>query len=113
MGGSSAIVGWVPSNGAGLVKQYHLGGYSVSDVVPDQGSLNIVNNSTFIISQSSRLYLAFQLNTNQPQSRLIYVVGPKNKLPSSPNYQLSEHRADASTSFNYVTGEFKSFFILV
>uniref|UniRef100_A0A2N9FGV6 DOMON domain-containing protein n=1 Tax=Fagus sylvatica TaxID=28930 RepID=A0A2N9FGV6_FAGSY len=104
MVGSSAMVGWVSSNGGGVVKQYYLGGTSPNLVAPDQGKLQIVTNSTTIISQSSRLYLAFQLETNQPQSRLLYSVGPTNFFPSSPNYVLSEHRAKVSTSINYVTG---------
>lgn len=105
MVGSSAIVSWVSSDGAGVVKQYYLGGTSPSLVVPDQGSLNVVSNSTAIISQSSRLYIAFQLETDQPQSRLLYSVGPTGVFPSAPNYVLSEHRAKVSTSINYVTGK--------
>lgn len=112
MVGSSAMVGWVSSNGGGVVKQYYLGGTSPNLVAPDQGNLQVVTNSTTIISQSSRLYLAFQLETNQPQSRLLYSVGPTNFFPSSPNYLLSEHRAKVSTSINYVTGKQSHMIIL-
>ncbi|XP_059433802.1 cytochrome b561 and DOMON domain-containing protein At3g07570 [Corylus avellana] len=105
MVGSSAVVGWVPSNGVGVVKQYYLGGTSPSLVTPDQGNLQIVGTSTTIISQSSRLYLAFQLQTTQPQTRLLYSVGRGGALPSPPNYALSEHQAKVSTTINYGTGQ--------
>jgi hypothetical protein len=106
MVGSSAVVGWMSSNGVGMVKQYYLGGTSPSLVAPDQGSLQIVSTSTAFISQSSRLYMAFQLQTTQPQSRLLYSVGPGGVLPSPPNYALSEHRAKVSTTINYGTGRY-------
>ncbi|KAF8402354.1 hypothetical protein HHK36_013308 [Tetracentron sinense] len=102
MVGSSAIVGWVSD--AGVIKQYYLGGTTPDQVMPDQGSLQVVENSAAIILQSSRLYLAFQLNTTQPQSRLIYSVGQRDTFPP-PNYRLLQHRDQVSTSLNYVTGQ--------
>ncbi|CAL9108192.1 unnamed protein product [Musa textilis] len=70
MVGSSAVVGWTPSGGAGIVKQYYLGGYSSSQCPPDQGSLPLAQGSSLLLSQNSRLYLAFQLNTAQPRQTL-------------------------------------------
>ncbi|KAI4356243.1 hypothetical protein L6164_000278 [Bauhinia variegata] len=105
MVGSSAIVGWVSSNGGGGgMKQYYLGGTTPNQVVPDRGNLQILTNSTLITSQSSRLYMAFQLQANQPQARLIYAVGPVGIFPSVPSFALAQHRDKASTSLNYATG---------
>ncbi|CAL9112966.1 unnamed protein product [Musa acuminata var. zebrina] len=95
MVGSSAVVGWTPSGGAGTVKQYYLGGYTSSQCPPDQGSLPLVQRSSLLVSQNSRLYLAFQLNTAQPQQNLIYAVGPSNTLPPSGG-SLATHRDKAS-----------------
>jgi hypothetical protein len=106
MVGSSAVVGWVDPSNVGTVKQYHLGGTSPSLVSPDQGSLQFVSGSTAIVSQSSRLYMAFQLQTNQPESRLLYSVGQGGVLPSAPNFALSEHQAKVSTTINYGTGRY-------
>jgi hypothetical protein len=106
MVGSSAVVGWVDPSSVGTVKQYHLGGTSPSLVSPDQGSLQFVSGSTAIVSQSSRLYMAFQLQTNQPESRLLYSVGQGGVLPSAPNFALSEHQAKVSTTINYGTGRY-------
>ncbi|KAF5741339.1 hypothetical protein HS088_TW10G00335 [Tripterygium wilfordii] len=104
MVGSSAIVGWI-SNGAGAMKQYYLGGQSSSLVQPDQGNLSILSNSTIIVSQSSRIYMAFQLNTNQPQTQVLYAVGTTGSLPAAPSYMLTEHGDKVSTSLNYATGQ--------
>ncbi|RWW21428.1 hypothetical protein GW17_00014422 [Ensete ventricosum] len=95
MVGSSAVAGWTPSGGAGIVKQYYLGGYSSSQCPPDQGSLPLVQGSSLLASQNSRLYLAFQLNTAQPRKNLIYAVGPSNTLPPSGG-SLASHRDKAS-----------------
>ncbi|XWS75951.1 hypothetical protein CRYUN_Cryun01aG0135700 [Craigia yunnanensis] len=104
MVGSSAMVGWISADGKGTVKPYFLGGQRPNLVLPDQGNLTIVSNSSSITFQSSRLYMAFQLNTSQPLSRVIYSVGQIGVIPSSPGYALAEHRDKVSTLLNYVTG---------
>ncbi|XP_010268261.1 PREDICTED: cytochrome b561 and DOMON domain-containing protein At3g07570-like [Nelumbo nucifera] len=104
MVGSSAIVGWAPAGGTPAIKQYYLGATNENQVLPDQGNLQIVNNSMVIISQSSRLYLAFQLSTSEPESRILYSLGPSNWFPSS-DYRLTQHQDRVSTSMNFVTGQ--------
>ena len=108
MVGSSAIVGWISQNGTGVVKQYALTGQSERLVVPDQGSLQLVDGSTAVVSQSSRLYLAFQLNISRPQSRVIYSIGPSNVVPSANNI-LSKHQDKISTQIDYATGKMLDF----
>ncbi|RXH97911.1 hypothetical protein DVH24_010236 [Malus domestica] len=103
MVGSSAIVGWMSPTG-GEIKQYYLGGTSPNLVEPNKGSLQIGSNFSLFTSQSNRTYLGFQLETNQPLSRLIYAVGPDGLLPVAPNYRLTEHSDKVSTSINYITG---------
>ncbi|TKY64035.1 integral to membrane [Spatholobus suberectus] len=105
MMGSSAIVGWISSSGAGGgMKQYYLTGPTPNQVVPDRGNLKVLTNSTFITSQSSRLYMAFQLDTNQPLSRLIYAFGPNGVFPSAPSFALTQHQDKVSITLNYATG---------
>lgn len=103
MVGSSAVAGWIAGGGSGVVKQYALRGTSSKDCPPDQGSLQLVPAKSAILSLSSRLYLAFQLNTSQPQTRLIYAVGPRGSLPGS-DFSLAEHEDMASTAVDYATG---------
>ncbi|KAM1122118.1 hypothetical protein TB1_003721 [Malus domestica] len=107
MVGSSAIVGWMSPTG-GEIKPYYLGGTSPNLVEPNKGSLQVGTNFSLITSQSNRLYLGFQLETNQPLSRLLYSVGPDGLLPVAPNYRLSEHSDKVSTSIDYITGQSKS-----
>ncbi|XP_078172443.1 cytochrome b561 and DOMON domain-containing protein At3g07570-like [Carex rostrata] len=104
MVGSSAMAGWV-SSGKGTVNQYYLGGESSSTCPPGKGNLNVVKNSTVIVSQSSVLYLAFQITAEQTTPYLVYAVGPRGSLPSSSGY-LSEHRDMSHASFDANTGVF-------
>lgn len=105
MVGASAIVGWISSNGAsGGMKQYYLAGTAPNQVVPDRGNLPVISNSTLITSQSSRLYMAFQLQTNQPLPRLIYAIGPNGIFPSAPSFALTQHQDKVSLTVNYATG---------
>ncbi|XP_043706717.1 cytochrome b561 and DOMON domain-containing protein At3g07570 [Telopea speciosissima] len=105
MVGSSAMVGWASADGGGEIKQYYLRGTTPTQVISDQGNLPLLNNSAAIVYQSPRIYLAFQLNTNEPpSSKLIYSVGPTNWLPKS-DFLLKQHRNHISISWNYVSGE--------
>ncbi|KAL4352244.1 hypothetical protein GQ457_06G027810 [Hibiscus cannabinus] len=104
MVGSSAVVGWISADGSGTVKRYFLGGQRPDLVVPNEGNLTMVDNSSSITSQSSRIYMAFQLSTSQPRDRVLYSVGQIGVIPSSPGFALAEHRDKVSTRLNYVTG---------
>ncbi|CAK9134916.1 unnamed protein product [Ilex paraguariensis] len=105
MVGSSAVVGWAADNGVAMMKRYYLGGQSTNLVVPDQTKLQFAGNSSSIITASSTIYMAFQLNTSQPETRLIYAVGPTGILPSPPGFRLTQHSQEISTSINYATGQ--------
>ncbi|PSR86262.1 Cytochrome b561 and DOMON domain-containing protein [Actinidia chinensis var. chinensis] len=105
MVGSSAVVGWVAADGVAHIKQYSLTGQSPPQVLPDQGTLDILGNSSSVVSESSRLYVAFQLSTDRPENRLLYAVGPIGVFPTAPNFRLTEHNNKVSTTLNYVTGQ--------
>uniref|UniRef100_A0A0D9V8X6 Cytochrome b561 and DOMON domain-containing protein n=1 Tax=Leersia perrieri TaxID=77586 RepID=A0A0D9V8X6_9ORYZ len=106
MVGSSAVAGWSTGGAGGVAKQYKLDGMSSSSCPPDQGSLTLSPKTTLVISQSSRIYLAFQLTSPSPPSRyLIYAVGPSNTKPSSSNGNLlSQHKSYHSAAVNFVAG---------
>ncbi|KAM0061160.1 putative DOMON domain, cytochrome b561/ferric reductase transmembrane [Helianthus debilis subsp. tardiflorus] len=106
MVGSTAIVGWVAGDGSATMKRYLLGGKTPSQVLVDQGNLQVMPNTSSIIYFSSRMYLAFQLITFQPSSRLVFAVGSSNNAaPYPPSYQLSIHRNQMVVEFNYDSGE--------
>ncbi|KAF7120086.1 hypothetical protein RHSIM_Rhsim13G0055900 [Rhododendron simsii] len=105
MVGSSAIVGWVDSGGVSGMHQYYLGGQTPAQVLPDQGDLVIVGNSTSIFVVGSTIYMSFQLNASTPLNQLIYSVGKSGAFPSSPLNLLTEHQYAIATTINYVTGQ--------
>ncbi|KAF3652500.1 Cytochrome and DOMON domain-containing protein, partial [Capsicum annuum] len=105
MVGSTAIVGWVANDGTPTMKKYFLGGQSPNQVLPDEGNLQLVNLTSSVVAENSRIYLAFQLSIEMPSNRLIYSVGPTGMLPSTVNYRLTEHQDKTSTSLNYNTGQ--------
>lgn len=103
MVGSSAIVGWVGADGVATMKKYYLGGQLPSKVNPDSGNLQVGNSS--IVVTPSAIYMAFQLNTDKPEAKVIYSIGPPNVFPSAPNFRLTRHADQISTSINYATGQ--------
>ncbi|KNA15849.1 hypothetical protein SOVF_094350 [Spinacia oleracea] len=105
MVGSSAMVGWFYENGTGGMKQYFLQGQVTNKVEPDAGELTVVDNSSTVFIQASRIHLAFQINTVEPRKELLYAVGPYGQLPvANGGFQLIEHREKSQASLDYTTG---------
>ncbi|KAG6401330.1 hypothetical protein SASPL_138183 [Salvia splendens] len=110
MVGSTAIVGWVESDGTSNMKQYFLGGQQpnlVRLIQPPTQGLPLANGSTMVV-QSDRIYITFQLLTPRPTSHLIYAVGPDARLPQASDYRLTEHEEHVATSLNYASGQFET-----
>ncbi|VFR00659.1 unnamed protein product [Cuscuta campestris] len=105
MVGSSAVVGWVGDGGAPTMKRYYLGGQSPSLVQPDQGTLLLVNRSSSVVADDSRIYMAFRLIADRPSDRVIYSIGPAGQLPSSATFRLAQHQDQISTFLDYTTGQ--------
>ncbi|KAI7732920.1 hypothetical protein M8C21_007476 [Ambrosia artemisiifolia] len=103
--GSTAVVGWLAADGSAIMRRYFLGGKNPSQVLPDQGTLQVMPNTSSIMLFSSRMLLAFQLVTYQPSSQLLFAVGSSNNpVPRPPNFQLSIHRDKISIEFDYESG---------
>ena len=99
------VCGWVASRGAsGVIKQYYLGGVTPNQVVPDKGNLQVIDNSTFITLQSSRLFMVFQLETTEPLSSLIFATGSTGLFPAPPSFALTIHLDKVSTRIDYSEG---------
>ena len=109
MVGSSAVVGWL-DGGASVMRRYFLGGQTPSQVLEGQGNLQILGNTSSLVldPSSSRLYLAFQLVTDQqPSQRLVFSVGDSSNPPprSASGFRLTQHRNMAAIRLNYASGE--------
>ncbi|KAL4558482.1 hypothetical protein LXL04_036683 [Taraxacum kok-saghyz] len=106
MVGSSAVVGWVARDGSGNMKKYFLGGQSPSQVLVDQGDLEVIGNTSLVISDSSRIFMVFQLLIDQPRRQLVFSVGDSsNPPPNTPNFLLTRHRSHMAISLNYASGQ--------
>lgn len=82
---------------------YYLGAQSPDQViVVKEGNLKLGNSSMTV--QSNQIYMAFQLIVDAPEKQLIYSVGQRNRLPSGPDYALTQHQDQISTLLNYATG---------
>jgi len=103
MVGSTAIVGWMPSSGAGGIKMYSLDGKSTNEVIPDKGKLHIMNAS-IAAAGNSLVYMIFQLKTRQPSTKLLFAIGPKGVFPNYPNYAMSKHSSHISLVIDYSKG---------
>ncbi|KAF3655523.1 hypothetical protein FXO37_15899 [Capsicum annuum] len=73
-------------------------------VLLDEGNLQLVNFTSSVPAENSRIYLAFQLNTKMPSNRLIYSIELTGMLPSTVDYRLTEQQYHTSTFLNYNTG---------
>ncbi|KAH7838665.1 hypothetical protein Vadar_029627 [Vaccinium darrowii] len=100
---SSAVVAWVGSGGG--IRQYYLKEQVANQVFADQGNLTLVTNTASVFLVDSTIYMSYQLSTNSPGTRVIYSVGPSSFFPSAPNYWLTQHTNQVSTTMNYVTGQ--------
>jgi len=103
MVGSTAIVGWMPSSGAGGMKMYSLDGKSTIEVIPDKGELYIMNAS-IVAAGNSLVYMIFQLKTTQPSTKLLFAIGPNGVFPNYPDYALSKHSSHISLVIDYSKG---------
>lgn len=104
--GSSAVVGWVSGDRSATMRRYYLGGKTPSQVVADQGNLQILPNSSSIISVASRMYLAFQLIADLPSRQLVFAVGSSDNQAATPSsFRLTVHRNQMTVRFNYASGQ--------
>ncbi|KAK2353631.1 cytochrome b561 and DOMON domain-containing protein [Trifolium repens] len=74
MVGSTAIVGWMPSPGAGVPASTSLG------------------------------YMIFQLKATQLTTKLLFAIGPNGVFPDYPDYALSKHSGQISLVIDYSKG---------
>lgn len=105
MVGSTAIVGWMPSSGAGGMKMYALDGKSTNEVILDKGELYIMNASSIAAAGTSLVYMIFQLKTTQPSTKLLFAIGPNGVFPNYPDYALSKHSGHISLVIDYSKGK--------
>ncbi|KZV32205.1 hypothetical protein F511_29780 [Dorcoceras hygrometricum] len=106
MVGSSAMVGWVQSDGTLNIKRYYLGGQTSEAVTLDSSDTRLqISNSSIQLVQDL-IYMAFQVTSDKPTSHLLYSFGQRGRLPNPDGDGLVEHQERIVTSLDYATGQF-------
>ncbi|KAF3669090.1 hypothetical protein FXO38_07757 [Capsicum annuum] len=66
------------------------GKHSEAVVLLDEGNLQLVNFTSSVAAENSRIFLSFQLNTKMTSNRIIYSIGLTEMLSSTVDYRLTE-----------------------
>ncbi|KAI4356238.1 hypothetical protein L6164_000275 [Bauhinia variegata] len=103
MVGANALAVWVVRPGVGGTQPYYLGGTSANDVDPNGSKLTFYNRSFKSIG-TSRVYLSFALQVNEPEPYLLFAIGPKGSFPSQ-DLTLSIHQNKFSLKMDYNQGK--------
>ncbi|EPS63313.1 hypothetical protein M569_11471 [Genlisea aurea] len=106
---SSCMVAWVDSEGRGRIKQYHVDGYTPSEIKPDdkKGRLPLTNIPPFMAVNGATIYMAFQLKFNESLSTakpILLAFSTKN-----PHHlRLTVHEDKTTINFDFSTGSSSS-----
>ncbi|XP_021893083.1 cytochrome b561 and DOMON domain-containing protein At3g61750 [Carica papaya] len=90
MVGSSAMVGWLTKRGHVRIKQYYLQGTDPSQVVPDQGELELQKVPPVVVLHGAMIYMAFQVRFQTRLARQPILLAFSSTYPRRTGY-LSRH----------------------
>lgn len=107
---SSCIVGWVNLEGQGRIKQYHIKGFTPSQIKPDQGELPLTNVPPYVAVQGGAIYLSFQLKFNTTLKTQPILLAFSAKTPH--HHHLTIHDDKTTIYYDFSSGRF-TFYDLV
>ncbi|KAK6142705.1 hypothetical protein DH2020_023053 [Rehmannia glutinosa] len=100
---SSCMVGWVNLEGQGRIKQYHVKGFTPSQIKPDEGELPLTNVPPFVALQGATIYLAFQLKFNTTLKTQPILLAFSTKNPH--HHRLTVHEDKTTINFDFSSGK--------
>ncbi|KAI3449273.1 hypothetical protein Pfo_005938 [Paulownia fortunei] len=100
---SSCMVGWINFEGRGRIKQYHVKGFTPSEVKPDEGELPLTNVPPFVALQGATIYLAFQLKYNRTLKTQPILLAFSTKNPH--HHRLTVHDDKTAINFDFSSGK--------
>ncbi|KAL8028095.1 hypothetical protein ABFS82_14G134800 [Erythranthe guttata] len=100
---SSCIVGWMNLEGQGRIKQYHIKGFTPSEIKPDQGELPLTNSPPFVAVNGATIYLAFQLQFNKTLNNQPILLAFSTKTPH--HHRLTVHDDKTTLNFDFSSGK--------
>lgn len=99
---SSCIVGWVNLEGQGRIKQYHIKGFSPSEIKADRGELPLTNVPPYVAVQGATIYLSFQLKFNTTLKTQPILLAFSTKTPH--HHRLTVHEDKTTVYFDFSSG---------
>lgn len=102
---SSCIVGWVNNEGQGRIKQYHIKGFTPSEIKADQGELPLTNVPPYVAVQGATIYLSFQLKFNTTLKTQPILLAFSTKTPTH-HHRLTVHDDKTTIYFDFSSGWF-------
>ncbi|GAA0174889.1 hypothetical protein LIER_41810 [Lithospermum erythrorhizon] len=102
---SSCMVGWVSMQGGhARIKQYHIEGFTPSEIIPDQGEIPLTNVPPFVVLNRATLYLAFQLKYPYRLKEQSILLAFGSKHPHPKHHLLTLHDDKTSIKFDFSSG---------
>ncbi|KAH6813226.1 Cytochrome b561/ferric reductase transmembrane with DOMON related domain-containing protein [Perilla frutescens var. frutescens] len=102
---SSCIVGWVNLEGQGRIKQFHIKGYTPSEIKVDQGELPLTNVPPYVAVQGATIYLSFQLKFNTTLKIQPILLAFSAKTPR--HHHLTVHEDKTTIYFDFSSGKYE------
>lgn len=99
---SSSMVGWVTAEGRARIRQYHLQGFTPSEIKPDEGELPLTSVPPYVALNSATIYLAFQLKYNKTLTKQPVLLAFGTKFPH--HLQLTHHDDKTSMLLDFSSG---------
>ncbi|CAK9140515.1 unnamed protein product [Ilex paraguariensis] len=103
---SSAMVGWVDTNGRPRIKQYYIGGFTSSEIKPDKGELPLTDVPPYATLYAASFYLAFQMKFARPLTKKQILLAFASKYPE--NLRLTHHDDKTTLGFDFSAGKIDS-----
>ena len=108
MVGASAMVGYMSTEGEGIIKQYYLAGRTSPGVLVNDGNLTVITNSALVAMGNQTIYMAFQIEMDESSassSKLIYAYANSGQTPDENGNILTVHQASYKMSLDFTTGQ--------
>ncbi|XP_073038657.1 cytochrome b561 and DOMON domain-containing protein At3g61750 [Primulina eburnea] len=100
---ASCMVGWITTEGRGRIKQYHVRGFTPSEIKPDEGELPLTSVPPYVALNGAKIYLAFQLKYNKTLKTQPVLLAFSTRYPH--HLHLPIHEDKTTISFDFSSGD--------
>ncbi|KAL2468829.1 Cytochrome [Forsythia ovata] len=100
---ASCMVGWVNNEGRARIKQYHVKGFTPSEIKADEGHLPLTSVPPYVVVREATMYLAFQLQYNKTVKMQPVLLAFSSKYPH--HLRLTVHDDKTTIKFDFSSGK--------